>query len=167
MTGIELITKERQVNQIAKHGFTAAHHANHPEWYAEGQLINAAHMISAYDPEDGLTSNYKEFCPLNWDLEWWKRLCDEPVLRRFAMAGAFIAAEIDRQIFERLRNTECISSEEIKNKDIDDVIESLQKLKAEGYKSVTADSNNVLFLIKPVDESKPYFEKYGSIERQI
>ena len=40
-TGIELITEERK-KQIDKHGFTAEHHVNHPEWYDRLQLEDAA-----------------------------------------------------------------------------------------------------------------------------
>jgi len=95
-TGIEIIAQERQFKQIEKHGFTAEHHASHPEWYGNGQLISAAHMISAYDENESPEDLYRELCPLNWDLVWWQKLCDETLLRRLAMAGAFIAAEIDR-----------------------------------------------------------------------
>ena len=94
-TGIELIANERQ-KQIEKYGFTAEHHVNHPEWYSEKQLTSAAHMIEAYDKNDGINSIYRDMCPLNWDLEWWQRLCDKPYEERLIISGAFIAAEIDR-----------------------------------------------------------------------
>ncbi len=98
-TGIQLIANERQFKQIEKHGFTAEHHANHPEWYDNEQLISAAHMISQYDEFESPEDLYRELCPLNWDLDWWQRLCDKPKIERLAMAGAFIAAEIDRVLF--------------------------------------------------------------------
>lgn len=94
-TGIELISEERKY-QIEKHGFTGEHHANHPEWYEHGQLLHASHMIAAYGEEDSITNSYKQFCPLNWDIEWWQRMCDKPLKERLIIAGALIAAEIDR-----------------------------------------------------------------------
>ena len=94
-TGIELIAEERQ-KQIEKHGFTGEHHANHPEWYAEGQLISAARMLSVYDPNDGLTRLFKQTVPINWNKEWWVKMCDKPIEKRLIIAGALIAAEIDR-----------------------------------------------------------------------
>lgn len=95
-TGVQLIADERQFKQIERHGFTAEHHANNPQWYANGQLISAAHMISEYDADDEISYLYRDMPPLNWDKEWWQRLCDQPKMDRLIMAGAFIASEIDR-----------------------------------------------------------------------
>jgi len=97
-TGVELIAIERQ-KQIDKHGFTGEHHVNNPEWYADKQLTSAAHMIEAYDKDDGLAQNYKLIVPLNWDKDWWEKLCDKPYSERLIIAGAFIASEIDRLQF--------------------------------------------------------------------
>lgn len=98
-TGVEMIADERQLKQIEKHGFTAEHHAMHPEWYGNGQLIDAANMISAYDEKELGNQVYRTICPLNWDLVWWQKLCDKPQIERLAIAGAFLAAEIDRLNF--------------------------------------------------------------------
>jgi len=87
-TGIELIADERQ-KQIDKHGFTGEHHANHPEWYEENQLTEAAtELLKIYPKSENL--------PLNWDADWWADLCNRHLLTRFQIAGALIAAEIDR-----------------------------------------------------------------------
>lgn len=94
-TGIELIAQERQ-KQIDKYGFTGYHHANHPEWYEEGQLISAATMLADYDPSKSPNDLYRDIVPLNWDKEWWQRMCDKPLLERLQIAGALIASEIDR-----------------------------------------------------------------------
>ena len=94
-TGIELISQERQ-EQIEKHGYTGEHHAAHPEWYDEGQLISAAHMLSAYDPYRSPEDLYRRMVPLHWDKKWWQRMCDKPFKERLIIAGALIAAEIDR-----------------------------------------------------------------------
>lgn len=89
-TGVELITEERQ-KQIDKHGFTGKHHAMHPELYEDDQLIYAAHVLSDRELEVG---DYQE--PDNWDADWFDRLVDRPYLERLTIAGALIAAEIDR-----------------------------------------------------------------------
>lgn len=94
-TGIELITEERQ-KQIDKHGFTAEHHAlNTEKWYNKQQLLSAAIRLVDYE-EDGVTSIYKKLVPENWDKGWWERLCEKPVKERLIIAGALIAAELDR-----------------------------------------------------------------------
>lgn len=88
-TGIELIAKERQ-KQIDKHGFTGEHHANHPEWYDQNQLIEAASFLST--PHVSPNTWY----PLNWDYNWFYDLCNRNYEERLAIAGSLIAAEIDR-----------------------------------------------------------------------
>lgn len=88
-TGIELITEERQ-KQIDKHGFTGEHHANHPKWYDKNQLIYAARFLALPD----LT--YTDWVPTNWDRKWFKDLCLRSHEERLKIAGALIAAEIDR-----------------------------------------------------------------------
>ena len=93
-TGVLLIAEERE-HQISKHGFTGEHHANNPLWYDENQLIRAAWGLCNYD-KDQLTAIYRDTKPLNWDKEWWQRMCDKPKLERLIIAGALIAAEIDR-----------------------------------------------------------------------
>jgi len=89
-TGLEKIIVQRIEKQIGKHGFTGEHHANHPEWYAEGQLVTASYRLSkeiAYSVE-----------PKNWDSMWWIDLCMKPYIERLSIAGSFMAAEIDRLI---------------------------------------------------------------------
>lgn len=88
--GAYSIAVERD-KQIKKHGFTAEHHVNHPEWYSEGQLIYAANAIS-----QGVNSESYPDTPENWDEKWFRNLCDRTHKERFIIAGALIAAEIDR-----------------------------------------------------------------------
>lgn len=88
-TGIELITEERQ-KQIDKHGFTAEHHAlNSGKWYDKGQLIEAANTLSMPEIKSC-------FVPINWDIVWFDKLCKRPYKERLIIAGALIAAELDR-----------------------------------------------------------------------
>lgn len=96
-TGIELISEERQ-KQIDKHGFTAEHHANHPEWYAESQLIDASRLLSYNDIDDIFRPTAIDFKlhPNNWDEEWFIRLMNKPYKERLIIAAALITSELDR-----------------------------------------------------------------------
>src|SRR5690606_34498006 len=92
MDGIYYFGVER-TKQKNKHGFTGEHHADHPEWYADNQLIEAAQHLS--DPE--LVPNDPWF-PKNWDRVWFLELCTRPFRERLEIAGALLAAELDRLI---------------------------------------------------------------------
>lgn len=87
--GVELIADERQ-KQIDKHGFTGGHHADHPEWYDANQMVDAAQVLSERHNE------FINWYPINWDHSWFRRLLDKPYKERLVIAGALIAAEIDR-----------------------------------------------------------------------
>lgn len=85
MTGIELITKERQ-EQIENHGFTVESDVKkypngsmHLQWAAEGAM----------------KGNVGTF-PYNWPDDLCNKIADKPRIERLAIAGALIAAEIDR-----------------------------------------------------------------------
>lgn len=90
--GVELIAKERQ-KQIDKHGFTAEHHVAHPEWYEEKQLPQAA--VSMLLP-DLMPNDLISDVPANWDSVWFNNLLERPSKERLIIAGALIAAELDR-----------------------------------------------------------------------
>jgi hypothetical protein len=88
-TGIELIAEERR-EQIEKHGFDVLHNQ---EYYEGGQLIGAA--LFAITGDD-------KFYPQEWG-DWWLKKMFAKVgsrvqlnIERFKIAGALIAAEIDR-----------------------------------------------------------------------
>lgn len=90
-TGIELIAEERQ-EQIEKHGFDLHDDA---EFYDEGELVEAAKYALTLD---------KNYYPTGWEF-WWhdkmmdkqKRLSEQEFwIERLKIAGALIAAEIDR-----------------------------------------------------------------------
>ncbi|MEF9476766.1 hypothetical protein OWR28_02485 [Chryseobacterium sp. 1B4] len=68
-TGVELIAEERQ-KQIGKHGFTAQHSIEHPEWYDKEQLAYAAHSLLSLEGKPAMY--IKE--PDNWDKEWFIRI---------------------------------------------------------------------------------------------
>lgn len=92
-TGVQLISEERQ-KQIDKHGFTGQHHNDHPEWYDNFQLQYAAIGLLSAEFQEGIDS--QEACPDGWDEEWVRRLLAKTREQRLVIAGALIAAEIDR-----------------------------------------------------------------------
>jgi hypothetical protein len=53
-------------------------------------------MLSTYDPDKSPENLYRQIVPLNWEKTWWQRMCDKPFSERLIIAGALIAAEIDR-----------------------------------------------------------------------
>lgn len=88
-TGVELIAIERQ-EHIEKHGRTI-------EWdddvNSNEQLATAAEMLLAVDHEEGIDSaSY----PDGWDHEICVKMLSKPRKQRLIIAGALIAAEIDR-----------------------------------------------------------------------
>lgn len=92
-TGIELITEERQ-KQIDKHGFTAEHHAlNSEKWYSKNQLQTASFYLL---DDDATAEQLKTRCPINWDMDWFYDLNHRDRKERLIIAGALIAAELDR-----------------------------------------------------------------------
>ena len=82
-SGIELIAEERR-EQIEKHGFDVTQ----DEFYSENELIKAA--LFAINP------NQFEW-PFYWQEKFRRKIIDKPnAIERLKIAGAFIAAEIDR-----------------------------------------------------------------------
>lgn len=93
-TGISLIAKERE-EQIQKHGFT-------PEWdkgYKDYELLKAANLL-LYSPDELSPMNaFKSIALPNWDQSRLEKMDNKPYKERLIIAGALIAAEIDRIIF--------------------------------------------------------------------
>jgi len=81
-TGIELIAQERD-EQINKHGFDVTK----DEGYSENELIKAA--LFAISPE------YFEW-PFYWQEKFRDKIMRKLIRERLIIAGALIAAEIDR-----------------------------------------------------------------------
>ena len=82
-TGIDLILAERW-EQIRKHGRTIERDAIENE---DGQLKYGAQALIAEIEED---------FPSDWEKGLWDRLMAKPEIERLTIAGALIAAEIDR-----------------------------------------------------------------------
>lgn len=83
-TGIELIAKERQ-EQIEKHGFTLGHDIQvHSD---DEALIDCARY---------LISDNEMFYPEDWGMKTLEKLRTKTEIEKLVVAGALIAAEIDR-----------------------------------------------------------------------
>lgn len=94
MTGIELIAQER-TRQIEVEGWDSTHDASH----ADGELSIAA-ACYAVNKLPGLSvAEYGNMDAWPWHEEWDKRRKHDR-LRSLVVAGALIAAELDRLIAE-------------------------------------------------------------------
>lgn len=101
-SGIELLTEERQ-KQIDKHGFTGKHHAENPQWYDKNQLVTAANALTNIEDWKTVSPLVKEtywrVIPHNWDKNWYNDLLGRPYEERLQIAGALLAAELDRRAY--------------------------------------------------------------------
>ncbi len=93
-TGIELIAIERE-EQIEKHGRSID---NDIRDNSHKQLTMAASILCVEYPFNFLTvEDVKQYqCPANWDKILWSKMVSKPYKERLVLAGALIAAEIDR-----------------------------------------------------------------------
>ncbi len=99
MTGIELISKERE-EQINKHGRTIEYDSKNN---MSGQLSQAAGLLTYMFPEEvdgGDTDNdnildFTHCAPEDWDIDLWNKMMNKSYKDRLIIAGAMIAAEID------------------------------------------------------------------------
>lgn len=93
MTGIELIAKERQ-EQIEKHGFDKSHDAK--KWNEDGELVQAASYLLA-KPSFGCVNEVRVATyPQRWNDEYHDKFDAKTGIEALKVAGALIAAEIDR-----------------------------------------------------------------------
>lgn len=99
MTGIELIAKER-TEQIEKHGRSIEDDA---KWNDRNELSIAASMLVVDYPHVCLEIEDVEenHCPDGWDRSIWSKMVRKPYKERLIIAGALIAAEIDRLQLEK------------------------------------------------------------------
>lgn len=95
-TGVELIAEERQ-EQLNKHGRTIESDVS---ININGQLMDAVKQLIRGDNErDPLEKAFKSrgfTPPLNWDVNIFGKMIGKPYKERLIIAGALIAAEIDR-----------------------------------------------------------------------
>ena len=81
-TGIELITQERR-EQIEKHGWDVKNDSN----YENEELLQAAVYCINQEIEEW---------PTGWDVYFQDKIIAKDRIGQLKVAGAFIAAEIDR-----------------------------------------------------------------------
>lgn len=95
-TGIELIAAERQ-EQIEKHGYDKDFIIDNPEYYEDGQMAQVASLLVSIQHDTGFQEADLEMMPESWDDETENRkMMLKPYKERLIIAGALIAAEIDR-----------------------------------------------------------------------
>lgn len=91
-TGIELIAQERK-EQIEKHGFSIE--KDH-EYYKEFELLQAALFCIDQSVEGGYGLKTRIDWPKKWDKHFRNKILDKNTIGKLKVAGALIAAEIDR-----------------------------------------------------------------------
>ena len=89
-TGVELITEER-AEQITKHGRTVELDKKNN---AEFQLTDAVNILTI--PEEHRKFLEAHEPPVGWSVKIWENILKKSYKERLVIAGAFIAAEIDR-----------------------------------------------------------------------
>lgn len=90
-TGIAQIADERH-RQITKLGRTVILDVEYNNHY---QLSQAAGLLCWIDEED-FDYDMDACCPPEWELVTWRKMMQKPYTERLVIAGALIAAEIDR-----------------------------------------------------------------------
>lgn len=88
-TGVDLIQQERE-EQFTKHKRTIDTDVLQNN---RGQLGTAASLLA--QP----TRPHQHECPLGWYPGLWQHMRIKPYFERLQIAGALIAAELDRQIY--------------------------------------------------------------------
>jgi len=88
-TGIKLITEERK-EQIEKHHRSINADSLHN---SDQQMRVAANRLTQ---KNAITSG----SPTNWNKDLWHKMRNKPYKERLIIAGALLAAEIDRVLLE-------------------------------------------------------------------
>lgn len=90
--GVELISEER-AEQIKKHKRSIQSDVKH-NW--NNQLSFAAALLSAPNPQQFWSPANNYGCPQGWNQKIWDKMRKKPYKERLIIAGALLAAEIDR-----------------------------------------------------------------------
>lgn len=101
-SGIELIAQERQ-EQIEKHGFSVKDDA---EYYKLYELLQAALFCIDQAIPAGYGLKTGIGWPQNWGREFEVKILSKDVVGQLKVAGAFIAAQIDKIISEQTSVTQ-------------------------------------------------------------
>jgi len=95
MTGAEKISEERH-EQLFIHRISIEQDA---KYNSEGQLAEGARGITLADIEER-----RKAIPNNWEVPLWEKMIAKDYKSRVAIAGALLAAEIDRLNFKPIKN---------------------------------------------------------------
>ncbi len=98
-TGIELIAEERR-EQVEKHGFTTEMDSN---VQGSRQLARAAAVI--VHPETSRSFRKMLVLMPEWNDLICAKICNKDYKERLKIAGALIAAELDRVMYEEANET--------------------------------------------------------------
>lgn len=93
--GTQLIANERR-KQLEKHNYSLEHDA---QLNQHNQLSEAASILCMQVPagsEEDFVNMYAEQCPFEWNSVGWKKMLSKTYKERLMIAGALIAAEMDR-----------------------------------------------------------------------
>ena len=90
-TGIEQIAEQRN-DQLQKLGYDLKHDI---ELNNDFQLLEAAGILTWLNKKD-YGYNIEATCPAGWNEDLWHKMMTKPYRERLAIAGALLAAEIDR-----------------------------------------------------------------------
>jgi len=89
--GHELIAQERK-EHFAKNEYTLESDKKHN---SKGQLAKAAASLAYLHVNDHSPTS-RTYPPDGWELKLWEKMCNKDYKDRLIIAGALIAAEIDR-----------------------------------------------------------------------
>lgn len=128
-TGTQLIADER-IEQIAKHGRTVEQDVEINSGF-EKPLTKAAAALTV---EYGNALAAEAMKPEGWNIEIWKKMMAKPYKERLVIAGALIAAEIDR--LDYINNSGNIAYDAPPSEfTYDNLLESILKLNPEQRKT--------------------------------
>jgi hypothetical protein len=160
--GINLIAKERK-EQIEKHNRTVAEDIKYNSAYQlldaacrllqkwpENRVIEDKHELEA--PDNSFDSTFRELIPDGWNKWIWYKMFDKPYKDRLVIAGALIAAEIDR-----LNNLQPLPApkpvEQQKESDpSNEWVEAIAPPEKEGYYNVITEAN--CFIISAYEDGE-------------
>lgn len=111
-TGVDLISNER-IEQVIKHGRTTKHDLR---YNAEFQLADAAHYLLIHNEHTRLS-----LIPSGWEKNIWVKMAVKSYSDRLIIAGALIAAELDRLTYVTI---ESIAASELAK--LDNLYESIK-----------------------------------------
>lgn len=99
MNAIELIKAERE-RQVTVENYSHSHDDQH----VDDELLRAAICYGMYEVNDS-AYNQASLDEWPWELQWFKPNNNPDGIRNLVKAGALLAAEIDRRLRLKTKNT--------------------------------------------------------------